>query len=83
MVRHLQQVLLWPLRLMPVRAADGAHSKPWRLLREMGNASSWREVVDEYTGESERFHRMLPLPKCDYPRKPLIWFTFCGKAVWS
>ena len=27
--------------------------------------------------------RMFPLPKCDYPRKPLIWFTFCGKAVWS
>jgi len=27
--------------------------------------------------------RMFPLPKCEYPRKPLIWFTFCGKAVLS
>ena len=56
MVRHLRHVLLWPLRLMPVRTAEGAHSKPWRLLREMGATSPWREVVDEYTGESERFH---------------------------
>jgi hypothetical protein len=55
-VRHLRQVLLWPLRLLPVRGASGAHSRPWQVLREMGDASPWREVVDEYTGERDRFH---------------------------
>ncbi len=55
-VRHLRQVLLWPLRLMPV-ADDADHRrKPWKLLREMGDASPWREVVDEYNGDSGNFH---------------------------
>jgi hypothetical protein len=55
-VRHLRQVLLWPLRLLPVRGASGTHARPWQVLREMGDASPWREVVDEYTGERDRFH---------------------------
>ena len=56
-VRHLRQVLLWPLRLMPVRTEGGPHHrKPWQLLRDLGAASPWREVVDEYTGDTERFH---------------------------
>src|SRR5688572_1974308 len=55
-VRHLRQVLLWPLRLMPVPGADGAHRRPWQLLRELGDSSPWKEVVDEYTGERDRFH---------------------------
>ena len=59
-VRHLRQVLLWPLRLMPVAAAagsaDAAHRRPWELLREMGSASPWREERDEYTGDTSRFH---------------------------
>ncbi len=54
-VRHLRQVLLWPLRLMPVPGAD-QRRKPWKLLREMGDASPWREVVDEYNGDSGSFH---------------------------
>ncbi len=55
-VRQLRQVLLWPLRLMPV-ADDADHRrKPWKLLREMGDASPWREVVDEYNGDSGSFH---------------------------
>ncbi len=48
-VRHLRQVLLWPLRLMPLPA--GANARPWELL-----TPDWREVVDEYTGDAEGFH---------------------------
>ena len=58
-VRHLRQVLLWPLRLMPARgAADGAggHRSPWQVLRDLGDASPWREVVDEYTDAKQTFH---------------------------
>lgn len=55
-VQHFRQVLLWPLRLMPVRGSEGQHAKPWQLLADMGEASPWREVVDEYTGDGGRFH---------------------------
>ncbi|HEX6707899.1 MAG TPA: hypothetical protein VF169_24355 [Albitalea sp.] len=55
-VRHLRQVLLWPLRLMPTNRPREERQPPWELLRGMGGASPWREVVDEYTGESDRFH---------------------------
>ncbi len=58
-VRHLRQVLLWPLRLMPVaRAGDAPDSRhaPWKLLREMGEACPWREVVDEFAGDAGSFH---------------------------
>lgn len=56
-VRHLRQVLLWPLRLMPLRGAEGQPRRtPWQVLRDLGDASPWREVVDEYTGDSARFH---------------------------
>ncbi len=53
-VHHLRQILLWPLRLMPV--AGAATQQPWQLLRQLGDASPWREVVDEYTGDREGFH---------------------------
>ena len=53
-VRHFRQVLLWPLRLMPVSGSH--HQRPWQVLRELGEASPWREVVDEYTGGSADFH---------------------------
>jgi len=55
-VHHLRQVLLWPLRLMPVQTSAETHRPPWQLLREMHSASPWREVVDEYTGDKEGFH---------------------------
>ena len=48
-VRHLRQVLLWPLRLMPL--PEGASARPWELL-----TPNWREEVDEYTGDAEGFH---------------------------
>jgi hypothetical protein len=56
-VRLLHEALLWPLRLMPVPAAQEGHRrKPWQLLRELGDVSPWREVVDEYDGDSAGFH---------------------------
>ncbi|MEO6319461.1 MAG: hypothetical protein ABIR56_02210 [Polaromonas sp.] len=55
-VKLFRQALLWPLRLMPVRGSEGRHAKPWQLLADMGEASPWREVVDEYSGGSGRFH---------------------------
>jgi len=54
-VRHFRQVLLWPLRLLPV-AGVGAGKAPWEILRDMGNGSPWREVIDEYSGELGTFH---------------------------
>ena len=48
-VRHLRQVLLWPLRLMP--RPPGTTAQPWELL-----TAPWREEVDEYTGSAEDFH---------------------------
>ncbi|HEY9064056.1 MAG TPA: hypothetical protein VIO33_03680 [Burkholderiaceae bacterium] len=57
MVRHFRQILLWPLRMMPVPAdAQGRRRTPWQVLRELGDASPWREIDDEYTGDSARFH---------------------------
>jgi hypothetical protein len=55
-VRHYRQILLWPLRLMPLPRDTASHVKPWELLRALGDASPWREVVDEYTGDSTQFH---------------------------
>ncbi|MGJ7555769.1 hypothetical protein ACSFBI_17365 [Variovorax sp. RB3P1] len=55
-VQHFRQALLWPLRLVPAPGARPAHHGPWHMLREMGDASPWREEVDEYTGDSSRFH---------------------------
>jgi hypothetical protein len=58
-VRHLRHALLWPLRLMPTRGqrdAAGRRRTPWQVLRDLGEASPWRELVDEYTGDSTRFH---------------------------
>ena len=53
-VRHLRQVLLWPLRLMPLPA--GRVSRPWELLTPPGAPAVWQEVVDEYTGNADDFH---------------------------
>jgi hypothetical protein len=56
-VRHLRQVLLWPLRLISTAADDSEQRRaPWRLLREMGESSPWREQHDEFTGDAAQFH---------------------------
>ena len=57
-VRQMHQVLLWPLRVMhrSARTDTGKSVPPWQQLRDMGAASPWREVVDEYTGDRGSFH---------------------------
>ncbi|HSW06888.1 hypothetical protein [Aquabacterium sp.] len=56
-VRHLRQVLLWPLQLLPARGAAGDDAgPPWQVLRDLGTASPWQEQVDEYTGDASQFH---------------------------
>ncbi|HSH92502.1 MAG TPA: hypothetical protein VK996_21120 [Ramlibacter sp.] len=37
---------------MPV---EGSRKAPWEILRDMGESSPWREVVDEYTGDHDDF----------------------------
>ena len=54
-VRHLRQVLLWPLRLMLSAQARAAGRSPWQLLTEQAEASPWAEVVDEFTGVAGSF----------------------------
>ena len=57
-VRHLRQVLLWPLRLIVQGQPDDAGQRraPWQLLRDLGGATPWREHVDEYQGAAGGFH---------------------------
>lgn len=54
-VQRLHQILLWPLRLMPIGDAPAAPRRPWELLLAQPD-QPWREVVDEYTGDAARFH---------------------------
>ncbi|HEX2011681.1 MAG TPA: hypothetical protein VJN44_12160 [Roseateles sp.] len=54
-VRRLHQILLWPLRLLPVGDEPAAPRRPWELLLADPD-QPWREVVDEYTGDTARFH---------------------------
>ncbi|MBN8511003.1 MAG: hypothetical protein J0L57_20635 [Burkholderiales bacterium] len=53
-VRQLRQVLLWPLRLMPL--PPGTATRPWELLAPPGRPTVWREVIDEFTGSADDFH---------------------------
>ena len=57
-VRQMHQVLLWPLRVVHRSASNAAGQRvpPWQQLRDLGQASPWREVVDEYTGDHAAFH---------------------------
>ncbi|MGR4871525.1 hypothetical protein ACIPRI_21985 [Variovorax sp. LARHSF232] len=55
-VKHLRQVLLWPLRLMHQHEPGQPRKPSLQLLRELGESSPWREVFDEYTGGIDDFH---------------------------
>jgi hypothetical protein len=56
-VRQVHQVLLWPLRVLHTQPkGSSARVPPWQRLRDLGAASPWQEVVDEYTGDSAAFH---------------------------
>ncbi|XPG48712.1 hypothetical protein ABL847_00050 [Variovorax sp. KK3] len=41
---------------MPAAAHQRDRHNPWQVLRDAGDASPWREEVDEYTGSSDAFH---------------------------
>lgn len=43
-VQHFRLALLWPLRLLTAKGALGPQQRPWQVLRDMGEASPWREV---------------------------------------
>ncbi|MDB5886475.1 MAG: hypothetical protein JWR74_2646 [Polaromonas sp.] len=49
-VQHFRQTLLWPVRLMPDDDAKRQNYGPWQTLRDQGDASPWREQIEEYTG---------------------------------
>ena len=49
-MQHFRQTLLWPLRLMPNADAKQHNHGPWQALRDLGDASPWREEIEEYTG---------------------------------
>lgn len=55
-VKQFRQSLLWPLRLIAAADAKRSHHGPWEVLRELGDATPWREEFDEYTGDREDFH---------------------------
>jgi hypothetical protein len=56
-VRHWRQALLWPLRLVAdAQTLDAQkYHAPWQRLRDIGEASPWREHVDEYSGAQGGF----------------------------
>lgn len=59
-VQRLHQILLWPLRLMPLGDEPAAPRRPWELLpggeKGEGEAGPWHELIDEYTGDPASFH---------------------------
>ncbi len=55
-VAQFRQILLWPLRLMAASEGDERQARPWQILQDMGDASPWRAVDDEYTGSADQFH---------------------------
>ena len=54
LVRHLRQILLWPLRLVTDPQNAEAALRPWQMLRDLPD-SPWREVHDEFSGDGAKF----------------------------
>lgn len=55
-VRHLRQILLWPLQVMPIQ--EGAQiQKDWEMLEKAGPDNPWRELSSEFTGDQSKFQR--------------------------
>ncbi len=52
-VRHLRQILLWPLQLLPLDENSPIQNH-WELLAEPGPDNPWRQVDDEF-GSPEEF----------------------------
>jgi hypothetical protein len=45
-VRHLRQILLWPVQLLPLESGDKLQH--WEHLAKGGDGNPWREVDDEF-----------------------------------
>ncbi len=54
-VKHFRLALLWPLRLLTGAGALGPQQRPWQVLRDMGEASPWREVEHDLEVEGSIF----------------------------
>jgi hypothetical protein len=71
--RHFRQILMWPLRLMPIRSGDQVQRHP-EALAAITEGNPWREQRDEFTGCPDRFPRAalprvrdLPAPRAALP----------------
>ena len=53
-VRRFRQILLWPLRLMPLPGA-GPLRRHWEALQSAAPDALWHEVEDEITGDPAQF----------------------------
>ncbi|MEY4864377.1 MAG: hypothetical protein RLZ51_2472, partial [Pseudomonadota bacterium] len=53
-VRHMRQILMWPLQLMPA-AGDTPVEPPWERLAREGAANPWSELADEFTADPKQF----------------------------
>jgi hypothetical protein len=53
-VRQFRQILLWPLRLMPLAEA-GPLRRHWEVLKSAAPDAPWHEVEDEITGDPAQF----------------------------
>ncbi len=51
-VRHMRQILLWPVYLLPLDE-DGPIENHWEHLRKSSPGNPWREVDDEFGDPSE------------------------------
>ena len=54
-VKHFRLALLWPLRLLTAKGALGPQQHPWQVLRDLGEASPWREVEHDLEVEGSVF----------------------------
>jgi hypothetical protein len=54
-VKHFRLALLWPVRLLPAPGVVGEQLRPWQVLRDMGDASPWREVEHDLEVEGSVF----------------------------
>lgn len=54
MVRHLRQVVLWPVQLMPLRPGVQVQ-RHWEALTKLGGSCPWREVEDEFCTDPGEF----------------------------
>ena len=54
-VKHFRLALLWPLRLLTGAGVLGPQQRPWQVLRDLGEASPWREVEHDLEVEGSVF----------------------------